>query len=71
MSIKPEIGLSMGQVGLGQVRVLELYNGLGLVGLSSMIAWVRSGLEVYAGKPGWVAGIPHFIVRKFAKVYEG
>ena len=55
----------------GSGRVLELYNGLGRVRLSSMIAQVRLGLEVYVGKPGLVTGNPHFWERKFAKVYEG
>ena len=44
----------------GSGRVLELYNGLGRVRLSSMIAQVRLGLEVYVGKPGLVTGNPHF-----------
>ena len=48
------------RVGSSLVWVLELYNGSGRVGLSSMIARVWSGLEVYAGKLGRVTGNPHF-----------
>ncbi len=58
----------MGQVGYG---FWELYNGSGRVGLTSMIARVRSRLEIYAGKLGQVTGNPHFWVRKFTAVYEG
>ncbi len=61
------------RVGSGQVRVWEWYNGSGLVGSSNMIAWLGLGLEVYAGKLGWVTGnriFEYVIIPKYEGWYQ-